>query len=156
MICQEDCGLFNPICEDECYEIYQDNLTNCPCSEKCYDGCPCPSTSTYDCSVPITSAPSTLTTQTVPPNVDIAPGQLSINYPQIHGECYSYLWDPPSPGSNTTRINTSHNYITHYIYGKVSEHFVYFDKLLLRRIPEISHNLCAISHVKDDFMWPIL
>ena len=58
---------------------YSDNLTNCPCAEKCPDGCPCPNISTYDCDVPITP----------PPDVNYVSGNLSINYPQLNGDCYT-------------------------------------------------------------------
>ena len=116
LLCQEDCGLFNPACEHECVEDYEDNLTNCPCGEKCSDGCPCPSTSNYDCTVPITSAPSTISTATAPPNVDIVTGQLTLSGAQLDGDCYLNKWTPP----NASRASYYHDRIAHYYYGSVS------------------------------------
>ena len=116
LLCQEDCGLFNPACEHECFENYEDNLTNCPCGEKCSDGCPCPSTSSYDCTVPITSAPSTISTATAPPNVDIVTGQLTTSGPQLNGDCYLNKWTPP----NASKATGYQDRVAHYYYGSVS------------------------------------
>ena len=90
---------------------YSDNLTNCPCDEKCPDGCPCPNTSTYDCDVPITPSP----------DVNFVSGDLSINYPQLTGDCYTYTWQAPkvTPNDNISR-RTKHDYITTWHYMDVS------------------------------------
>ena len=105
LLCQEDCGAFNPTCEHECYSIYEDNLSNCPCGEKCSSGCPCPSSSTYECNDGDGS-----------PNVDIFPGQLTYAGPELNGDCYLNRWDPPSVDSST-KDTTNQNYIAHYYLG---------------------------------------
>ena len=119
LLCQEDCGLFNPACEHECVESYEEDLTNCPCGEKCSNGCPCPSSSSYDCTVPITSAPSTISTATAPPNVDIVTGQLNTSGPTLNGDCYMNKWTPPT----ASRASYYHDRVAHYYYGSVSNIF---------------------------------
>ena len=47
-------------CVSQCSREYQQNLTKCPCQEKCPNGCPCPE---YDC--PITTTVSTTTSTAV-------------------------------------------------------------------------------------------
>ena len=105
LLCQEDCGAFNPICEHECYETYEDNLTNCPCGEKCSNGCPCPSISTYDCY-----------DDDDLPNVDIVPGLLKYEGPDLNGDCYLNRWNAPSVDSST-KDTVYHDYIAHYYRG---------------------------------------
>ena len=105
-------------------ESYVENLTNCPCGEKCFDGCPCPSISTYDCNVPITSVPSTFTTATPPQNVDIVPGDLVINYPELDADCFYNRWDRPTPENplrDPLRGTTRPDYVTHYEHRGVSQ-----------------------------------
>ena len=79
-----------------------EDLTNCPCGEKCSNGCPCPSTSTYDCDV-------------LPPaDGEIVSGNLSMNYPILNGDCFTYTWEniPATPKDDFTRATVKHNTIT--------------------------------------------
>ena len=80
-------------------------MTNCPCGEKCSNGCPCPSTSSYECNDGDSS-----------PNVNIGPGQLTYTGPELNGDCYLNRWNPPSVDSST-KGTTYQDHIAHYYRG---------------------------------------
>ena len=55
LICSA-CSNGDYICYQNCARVFDENLNDCPCGEKCPAGCPCPS---YDCDQTTTSLIST-------------------------------------------------------------------------------------------------
>ena len=58
-----------------------------------------------------------MTTATPPQNVNIVPGNLIWDYQPLYGDCYSNLWDPPTPNRSSTYMK----HVAHYGHGGVSK-----------------------------------